>query len=154
MDFLEKELEDIIFEHLDSKDNIKKLRKLGLKIDPRKPTIIKRQLRIGNYGTADIVTILRHKQRLYVDIFELKRDIIDIDSLIQIIRYQTGIKRYLDSRDFNYNVRLYIIGKKLRTNDGVYLFEEVDNLSIYAYELDIDGLSFRYDHLGYKLTKE
>lgn len=47
MNFLEKNLEDIIYE-----TNNKYLRERGLFINGIK----KRQLRIGNYGIADIVT--------------------------------------------------------------------------------------------------
>jgi hypothetical protein len=47
MDFLEKDLEDIIFDSPNEE-----LRKRGLNIWGKK----KRQLNIGNYGRADIIT--------------------------------------------------------------------------------------------------
>ena len=83
MKFLEKNLEDIIFET----DN-EKLQERGLDIRGKKF----RQLRLSHYGIADIVTVSRIGQSLQIDIFELKKDVITVDTLLQALRYIEGIK--------------------------------------------------------------
>jgi hypothetical protein len=60
MNFLEKNLEDIIFETHENK-----LRDRGLEISGKKL----RQLRIGNYGIADMITYTRIKKYFRLKIF-------------------------------------------------------------------------------------
>ena len=87
MKFLEKDLEDIIWES----DNIK-LRKRGLSINGIK----KRQLKIGNYGIADLVTCYKSindfNNGLIVTVYELKKEKAGISAFLQALRYCKGIK--------------------------------------------------------------
>lgn len=84
MKFIEKNLEDIIFQ-----SNRLELSKRGLNLRGK----IFRQVRIGNYGTADLVTIKKpnfysksewnnpyHDERFLVTIYELKQEKIGIKS--------------------------------------------------------------------------
>ena len=64
MKFLEKDLEQIIYE-----SSNKLLREKGLNIRGKKY----RQLRIGNYGIADIISVRRYEDCLYINIYELKK---------------------------------------------------------------------------------
>ena len=95
MKFLEKDLESIIFET----DN-DKLQEIGFNIEGKKF----RQLRIGNYGISDIITVSRYGQNLHIEIIELKKDVINTDTLIQSLRYLAGIKNFLKRRKFTNNV--------------------------------------------------
>jgi hypothetical protein len=176
----EKQLEDFIFN-----TNTEKLYEKGITIDYYK---IKRQLKIGNYGVADLVSIRRPSYDFYNDgsnvskilykgcitIFELKRDIINVNSLLQASRYLKGIKKYLKKRNFNldfYDFRIILIGSDLETKgDFVYLLESLDeplyladcsemggmlsDISIYTYNMNIDGLSFDSENIVYSLTNE
>ena len=70
MKFLEKDLENIIWES----DN-EKLREKGLEIYGKKF----RQIRIGNYGVADLITVDRRKDCfdgnfLDITVYELKKE--------------------------------------------------------------------------------
>ena len=167
MNFLEKDLETIIFET----DN-DLLTDKGLFISGHK----KRQLRIGNYGIADIVTfkrfsyydetIERYRNFLYVNVFELKKDEISMSTILQALSYVKGIERWFKLYRPNIRVRLSItvVGKRIKENSSfVYLFDymynsigsENNNLSLnaYTYKYKIDGISF-VRHSGYNLIDE
>lgn len=169
MKFLEKNLEDIIFEA----DNVD-LNKRGLPIFGDK----RRQIRIGNYGICDLITVKRlHDYRLSdayggihpylnITVYELKKDFVTINTFLQGIRYIKGIERYLDYRNSYIDVRfnLVLIGSSIdNSNDLIYLpdllihdIEEPNysiGLGLYTYEYDFDGISFK-SHKGYKLVNE
>lgn len=156
MTFLEKDLEQIIFETPNSK-----LKEKGLLIQGEK----KRQLRIGGYGISDIVTFSRHRKPmtifddvqpyLFVNVFELKQNKIDANAMMQAFRYCKGIERYIHSRnkhfDISYGVTL--IGKEISLGDFCYLPCFMGNLHVYTYKYTIDGMTFKKE-VGYKLTNE
>jgi hypothetical protein len=98
MNFLEKDLEQIIYE-----TPVMELQDRGLDVSG-KPY---RQLRIGNYGIADLVYVnkeyyingdLQKLQYpvLIINVLEIKKDKIGISSFLQAIKYCQGIKRYLE----------------------------------------------------------
>lgn len=155
MDFLEKNLEDIIFDT----DN-DKLYSRGLPIIGKKF----KQLRIGNYGIADIVSCRKiylpfsNHSFLKIDVWELKKGEIDASALLQAVRYCKGIKQYLEKckhfYDFSLNINL--VGKYIKSSDDfIYLTDligpddELDynqglkEISYYIYEYDFDGISFK-----------
>lgn len=168
MNFLEKDLEEIIFcsdaEHLEQR---------GLRLRG-KP---KRQLRIGNYGIADIVYFNRVSDRvnphLEINVVELKKNKIGISALLQAVGYCKGIDRYLQKRNFSseYYFNIILIGREVDTsgnfvyltdliNGGKYSFSGIDlysgslnKLSFYRYKYSIDGISFNKES-DYQLTNE
>ncbi len=147
---------------------------------------IKRQLKIGNYGIADLISIERplyYKESKIlkgvhfkgcINIYELKKDIIDINALMQASRYLKGIKRYLERRGFDINkfdFRITLIGSEININsDFVYLLDSLSNplyefsesefggelsdIYVYTYEMTIDGLMFKNESFSYFLTNE
>ena len=155
MEFLEKDLEQIIFETENTK-----LYGAGLEIQGRKY----RQLRIGNYGIADLVTIERNYNeqhyitqnkftpKLIVTVYELKKDKIGISAFLQALGYLKGIERYLENeRGFNFQVsyNIGLIGRKMDDKstfcylqDFIQYDGEFFGLKNYIYNLDIDGLRF------------
>lgn len=168
MNFLEKDLEQIIYEA-----NRHSLADRGL----YDFGIFKRQLRIGNYGIADIVSI----RRPYVDptnkvpykglitIYELKKDVISGSTFFQALGYLKGIDRYLRKRnkeDF-YDFSIRLIGSSVDTsNSFCYLSEFVNstddscigsynslNLEVYTYKYDFNGISFT-EQSGFKMMNE
>lgn len=154
MNFLEKNLEDIIFE-----SNNLDLRIRGLCISGKK----KRQLRIGNYGIADLVTISkgyvvdgRVYEPISITIFELKQNEINYNSLKQIIGYARGVQIYLDKKkgwtlDIDYKLDLVLIGSKVNTDDSFcYIPSLFQNIKLYTYTYKIDGIEFN-DIEGYNL---
>lgn len=155
MNFLEKNLEDILFES-DNKD----LQERGLCISGFK----KRQLRIGNYGIADLITISRGYifdgkvyEPLSITIYELKQNEINYNSLKQIITYARGVQLYLEKRkewtlDIDYQLDLILIGAKININDSFcYIPSLFKNIKFYTYTYKIDGIEFN-DNEGYYIT--
>lgn len=159
MNFLEKSLENIIFETSNDK-----LISKGLFISGTK----KRQLRIGNYGICDLITHNRvdgvfggdsyHK----IQIFELKRDIIDEKAFFQALRYAKGLQRYFEHRNSSFYVDMCIVlvGSRIDLNTSIiYLpdFNDYNSSSLpvflYTYKYDFDGISFEL-HKGYSLINE
>jgi len=164
MNFLEKDLEEIILQT----PNLE-LNKRGLSLFGRKL----KQLKIGNYGTADIVTIDRVYNTnssggiipvLSITVYELKKDKIGISAFLQAVRYLKGIQSYLINRSFNFDVdySICLIGKTIDLNSSYcYLcdllpytdFNFMSFLSNYTYSFTYDGIYFN-EHFGYKLNEE
>jgi len=164
MTFLEKDLEQIIFES--GRDS---LEKKGLSITGK----LLRQLKIGNYGIADLVEFTRPcydgpKREFFVPgqitIYELKKDSIGIGAFLQSLNYVKGIQRYLEKkgREEKYVINLVLIGREIDTT-GSFCFipnllsirnqyydfksniTEEGDISFYTYKYTIDGLMFNYE---------
>jgi len=160
MDFLEKDLEQIIFEA-----DYEELSDRGLFLYGTK----KRQLNIGNYGIADIVYFSRARcpseNYLIITIVELKQKQINVGTFLQAIRYAKGISRYLKKRKFSFNFKfeIVLIGRTVDTNAPFpYIFDffssqltdrNTTGVSGYTYEYGIDGISFE-EVVEYSLTNE
>lgn len=159
MNFLEKDLEEIIFT-----SSRKELENRGLYICSRSKLL--RQKKIGNYGIADLIEVSKpyyhpvFKQfcKGSINVIELKQDKIGISAFLQALSYLKGIKSYLELRNcdglFNYEITL--IGKTIDVNSSyIYLseftneyFENIidDNSSFivknFLYNYKIDGIHF------------
>jgi len=175
MKFLEKDLEEIIYETYN--DNPKELQKRGLYLNGK----IKRQLRIGNYGIADLVTFERDidyeynpdrfidkdgvktmifecyiNPKLVITVYELKKDKIGISAYLQALKYVKGIQSYLDKREFNNNVEynIVLIGNELDTSGSFCFIPNFSsNVKFYTYSYGVNGIKFRNKE-GYVLTDE
>lgn len=165
MEFLEKDLEQIIWEASD-----KELRERGLFLLGKRF----RQLRIGNYGIADLVTVHRQQKyedfiygKLIITVYELKKDKIGISAFLQALNYCKGISSYLEKREFSdYTLSIVLVGKSIDSSGSfIYLTDLIGNYSdnydkgyineinYYTYSYKIDGLSFKGES-GYSLTDE
>lgn len=164
MKFLEKDLEEIIFnadkEALSGK---------GLHIEGK----LFRQKRIGNYGIADLISVKRESAYmgytdayLNIDIYELKQGAISVSALLQGIRYAKGVQRYLNTRRFSeFVINLILIGDRIDfESDLIYLTDligggaEVErgcllNIDFFTYSYDFDGIKFN-QHFNYNLKDE
>ena len=155
MRFLESDLEDIIWSNLQDEEGVENLIDRGL--EPIYYTRnIYRQLRIGNYGIADIVYGHVFNDKIYVTVVELKKDSINCDSVIQSMRYVKGVRSYLRKRFPKRDVYVdtILIGKSVNTSDWVYLLDYMSNIHVYTYDYRIDGLHFEYEEMNYSLTNE
>ena len=166
MDFLEKDLEEIVFNA-----DRELLSDKGLEISGK----LLRQFKIGNYGIADLISIersyhdsllcIRNKISpiLIITVYELKKGNISISAFLQAIRYVKGIKRFLDKRKFSFDIiyRIVLIGKNLDLNSAYsyvsdLIPENIDNsmfLRNFTYSYNINGILFS-EESGYKLTNE
>lgn len=161
MKFLEKDLEDIIWEA----DN-EKLCERGLLIGGKKL----RQLRIGNYGIADLITIEKYNDYidnepfLHITVFELKKEKAGISAFLQAIRYCKGISTYLEKNKpyLNYKLNIVICAKEIDTNsDYIFITDLIESesygmlssVSNYSFDYNIDGITFKKES-GYDLTNK
>jgi hypothetical protein len=159
MQFLEKDLENIIF-----KAPNEKLREKGLAIFGEK----RRQVRIGNYGIADLITFERavfypseNKEKGYhydpprITIYELKQNKVNASTFLQAIGYTKGIKRYLRARGIQKCLfRICLIGKEIDTSGNFpYLADVFSGVDLISYDYDFDGISFE-THSDFKLKNE
>jgi len=159
MKFLEKDLEEIIFNA-----NPESLEGKGLEFNYHK---VFRQKRIGNYGRADLIGVAKPYLACWsngkmfidegrIDIYELKKDKISLSTFAQSLQYYRGIQRYLEERgkDHLFKINIILIGREIDKNScACYLSSIFDNVFIYTYNYDVDGIKFKHEY-GYKLTDE
>ena len=162
MKFLEKDLEQIIFE---TRNEL--LREKGLEISGKKV----RQLRLGNYGIADLVTITKpgfiiskdpkyngfFEDSIYIDIYELKQDKISVSAFLQACGYYKGISKYISKHNKlkkDYKIRLNLVGKTIdTTSEFIYLSDIFEDVNFFTYDYGFEGISFT-QHFGYCLTND
>lgn len=163
MKFLEKELEEIIWE-----SDKAQLKKRGLPLYGN----LYRQMSIGGYGIADIVQVRKayhskNKPYLIINILELKQDKIGISAFLQAVRYAKGIQSYLKGRNIkHYILNITLIGKEvdmsgsicylpdlLDTNDKLLNFGKINSVKFITYDYKLEGLMFN-EQKGYKLKTE
>lgn len=164
MEFIEKDLENIIWDNAQTREGREKLFSRGLDIRGK----LFRQVNIGGYGIADLISVEIDRGRwgddVIVTIYELKKEQINVDTLIQACRYYKGIQRFVDARygdaieDFDLTIKITLIGKTIETqSDFVFLLNRcIDdcNISVHTYKYDIDGLIFEEVYGGWYKTKE
>ena len=142
------------------------------------PSKLLRQVKIGNYGIADLIGFQRpfynpycnYVQKGEITVVELKQNDIDINSFLQSLKYLKGIKSFLEKRNSDnlYNYKIVLIGKKLNKNNSFYYLTEFANtdfmqnkinespffnLYIYTYSYKIDGITF-IEELEHKVINE
>lgn len=163
MEFFEKDLETIIWE-----SNNKKLQEKGLLISGKKF----RQLKIGNYGIADLITVEKcnyelNKSRPYLNItvYELKKEKAGISAFLQAVRYCKGIKTYLEQYkpNINFNLNIVLCSKKIDIeSDYIYLCDLIsisketnllNSIENYSFRFNIDGIEF-INESNYNLTNK
>lgn len=163
MNFLEKDLEQILWE-----TDSKKIEERGLY---GISGIKKRQLRVGNYGVLDLVTIKRLEtphgiKYLSITVFELKKDLIDVHTFLQAVRYCKGIISYLEKRNrWEFELNIVLVGKSIeKQTPFVFLtdmfqgndfanYSRVNSVNFFTYSYDFDGIKF-HNHSDYKMTNE
>ena len=163
MEFLEKDLEEIL-----KSTPTQKLKNAGLEFLSGRDRIFT-QLKIGNYGVADVIFCSRYDNYIDITVAELKKDKIGISAFLQALRYAKGIQRFFEERGYkedfdgmlvksfyNVSISIILIGRKLDT-EGSFCFlpEFVPNkrVEFYTYAYEFDGIKFKNEH-GYKLVEE
>lgn len=161
MEFLEKDLEEIIFNA-----GHDQLIKKGLSLRGRKY----RQLRIGNYGVSDLIYVSKEYRNfigapiLNINVVELKKDNAGISAFLQAVRYCKGVSDYLNLKhpSIDFTMEITLIGKSIDiSGDFVYLADLISSriegshktlhgLNLYSYNYTFDGVEFE-EHEGYSL---
>ena len=153
MDFIEKDLEDIIWETQQTEEGRKLLAQKGLVVKGK----MFRQFYLGEYGTCDLITVEFIDKYPYITIYELKKGIIDVGSLMQACKYSTAVKSYIEYKyDCDCYIYIKLIGKSIQSNgDFVFLYNELmNNIDIITYSININGLMFNRESKVWKLTDE
>lgn len=151
MKFREQTLEDIIWVNAQTEEGREILYERGLDINGK----IYRQLDLGSYGRLDLLTVEFSEENkcILFTIYELKKDEIRIDALLQAFRYLTALKRHFENGAFK--VRIRLIGEKIYTSDNfAYLYNEIYGVEIYTFNYTIEGLYFEEVGKGWYQTNE
>lgn len=159
MDFLEKDLEEIIYDATLSDIGREHLLDRGLDICGK----VFRQVNLGPYGIADLISVnYMHKildlvegglisktRYVHVTIYELKKDSVNINTLTQALRYRTAINEIIESRfsKFGDQLKVYInivlVGKTFDKSNGMsWLLNELERIEVYTYNYSLTGLQF------------
>ena len=147
MYFLEDDLEQIIF-----KTPVIKLRERGLPIYGHKF----RQVDLGDYGRLDIATVRDDGYGCggyVVSVYELKRDVVNVDAFWQAIKYAKCIQLWFRKyRPNSYVVfEIYLVGKSLdfKHSMAIFLPDLFDNIYFYTYSYEFDGIRFKKNNNFY-----
>jgi|VirMetMinimDraft_7_1064189.scaffolds.fasta_scaffold76133_1 hypothetical protein len=144
MNILEKEIEEII-----AKADLESLERSGLKL--RLNTII--QPNLSPYGIADLICYEADKDlstgitTLYLQVIEIKKEKIDIYTLLQASKYAKALRAIMSDKrfdEFKIVTEILLVGKKIDySNNFIDLVEFIDNVSVFTYSIDMtDGIKF------------
>lgn len=146
MEFLERDLEDIIF-----KSPLEELDKRGLDF---LNGFLFRQVEIPGHGIADLINYTRpnvHRNWHSVKIIELKKGCIDESAFFQALRYAQGIRNVFKSKSLLCEIQITLIGKSIDTRSGFVFtpqlirqdsFNQINQIEFMTYSYAIDGLRF------------
>jgi hypothetical protein len=174
MEFLEKHLEDIIYDAF-RETNYTSLRFRGLTF-LRPGMTVYRQFKVAGYGVIDLLFVdvtrdrFRHTDGLMYNSYsvqlypcELKKGPIDYAALGQVYRYVKALSAMACySADVapvvidDVSINPILIGRELdKTNDLVYVMAGLSELRIYTYKYAVDGLAFKeVEPDTYRSTRE
>jgi hypothetical protein len=160
MHFLEKNLEDIVWES----DNMM-LQQKNLPIEGRKL----KQIRIGNYGISDIITYTKKYKEdiaispyLEITIYEFKKEKIGISAFLQSLKYAKGIQTYLEQKkpELSFTINISLCAKTIDlSGEFIYIptlfnsfenFGYINQIKFYTFDYLIDGINF-IEHNEYNL---
>jgi hypothetical protein len=168
MSFIEKDLEEIIY--TSGRDV---LEERGLLIEGE----LRRQVKIGNYGIADLISITKpfyyigrngqHELQMgCITIYELKKEKIGISAFLQVLSYVKGIQSYLEKRQKQhlFYTSIVLVGKSIDTSGTFCYIPDIFELSssnsfdygtinFYTYNYQIDGLYFKSEK-NYDIVKQ
>lgn len=147
MNFLEKDLETIIWE------NYERCEERGLKINQQfyKHGKLYRQLNLAPYGIADLVCLrfFPRDKVFYAQVIELKKGKVDTTAYMQAKRYQTALANTLERlRDdmasaYTINIETIIIGNEVEmAGDFVFTLNGDFTCQAYTYSYQFEGIKF------------
>lgn len=127
-----------------------------------------RQVNLGEYGVLDILKVkfYTHQDHASIDLFiditvlELKKEVVDMATIGQVMRYIAGIKHYMSkyhehiTNRINVTVYAEIAAPLIKTGDDtVFIINEIENLSAYQISCDLaEGFSAENKSYGWHKT--
>lgn len=169
MEIPEKELENIIVN-----TDRKKLHERGLCfIPPEEETNVKvmRQTYLSDAGRSDVIMAhrvyseARNRTVLVINVIELKKDKLSIDTVSQVLKYVYAIFIYLTEErgleEESFEINPIIIGQRVMDDLGfVPQILNIDSntgtinrFGVFTFRYDIDGLVFKEATFNYVLVK-
>jgi len=159
MNFLEKDLEDIISE------NYAACAGCGLTIqqDFFQEGRRYRQLNLAPYGIADLVNIRYAPDHFtfYVQIIELKKGKIDTSAYLQAKRYETALKKVMTQlndgaeQKVEFHISVVLIGNEIELNgDFVFLLNSDLGCTAFTYSYGFNGIEFTAAGRGWVLSSK
>ena len=142
MDFLEKDLEEILYSTPQEL-----IINNGLRCFSYSKIYI--QFRISAYGIIDLLTIEYKNNTFYIKVYELKNNKIDTEAFLQILGYIKGvytayneiIGRYNNKREVN--IQGILIGRKIDTSTNICFLPLITPVvHIYTYNYEFNGILF------------
>lgn len=148
-DFLERTLEDIVF------NNRREIHLYGL---PKFKNTAFRQVILPSGRKIDILGFEINNGHLDFDIYELKKDIINIDSVCQAFNYFEEIKGLIRGHFKSWSASIIMVGKRY---EPISVLEGMNiPVNVFTYEYELNGISFKkenhiinyyYDHKHFSL---
>lgn len=149
MNFIEKDLEDIIYNTTQSQ-----IRGRGL--DCLLHDSLYRQVSLSGYGRADLIGVSYSKKnggmkrRFEITIYECKQDKVDVNTLMQAAGYLGAasdivetINKNVDLTNTEFIYKIVLIGKSICTSTNLcFLAQCIPNISVYLYRYEFDGIFF------------
>jgi hypothetical protein len=147
MNFLEKDLEGIIFDSFGCLRVKESLINRGLEFLDSEDRYLycKRQLNIKGAGIADLVFFQRNpyeRDHIHFHVLELKRGAVDNKSVFQCNRYVEGISKYLESRGIKYTQSATVIGDRVSTNFRKTEIDNIGYIETMYYTYNFNGILF------------
>jgi hypothetical protein len=156
MNVLEREVEDLLWYGLTKYDD--DISKKGINFyNPGMDYF--RQPVLGSYGKADIIGINYSPKRagerwLNIQVIEIKKDEVNIETLTQACRYVSALK--LGLAQFNgiqiLDAEIILIGRSIDLkSDFCYCLNDLTNLKCYTYDIDFHQGVFFKEQSGFHL---
>lgn len=139
-DFLEQTLEDIIFE------NRYIIHTKGL--NPFKRTSF-RQVILPSGKKLDILTYDITEGHISIDLYELKKECINLDAILQAYNYFTEVSTCICGNFKTFDIHIIMIGRRY---DPPPLLEKMKlPISVFVYDYELNGISFTKMQSRYEL---
>lgn len=141
MEFLEKDLEDILYNA-----PVKDIENRGLYCFRHHALF--RQVNLGSYGIADLVSVcFSRKDRIIVTVYELKQKTISINTFLQAVGYVKGLQEVcplFNIKKRRVDFHIVLIGSKIDLSGQFCYLPSVfpHGVSYYTYKYDYDGIKF------------
>ena len=151
MDFLEKDLEEIIYTLSQTDEGRQKLESRGLSILGK----MYRQISLAEYGRLDLLAIsVTDSLDLNVTVYELKQGKVGTNALYQACRYLTALRKIIRESTYkNVNCKAVLIGREIEKNgDFTMLYNFLDFATVVTYKYCFDGVWFTKEDKNYVLS--
>lgn len=144
MNFLEKDLETIIWENYDACEQ----RGLAIKTATYNHGRRFRQMNLMPAGIADLVNIYydRFYKELYIQVIECKRQVVNADTYLQAKRYAAALLDIIANAEIAHikkHVEIILIGASINTDSPwANAIGQDDSCSSFIYKYGVDGIKF------------